>query len=219
VRVLLGVLAFGFAARWASLLFFRHDPVFMEMVEYATFTRLDSLATGCLLAFAVRTPAWRARLDAVVSRGWFVAACVVGVLFILVASDRVWWFLPAAGNTGLALLLPVIVWAAVRRADGPAGSVLNSRPFVALGLASYSVYLWQQLFLFQDRPEFVHHFPQNVVFTLIVAFISYRLVECPFLALKERFSVVPTDRLACWDTAEASAPSVPVAAPAVPPAA
>ena len=199
VGVLLGTLAFCFAARWLSLLFFRHDPVFMEMIEYMTFTRLDSLAAGCLLAYAVHDPARRRRVDAVLTRPAVVTACIIMVLAILAICTRVWWFLPAVGNTALALLLPVIVWAALRRPRAAAARFLNTRSFVALGLASYSVYIWQQLFLFQDRPGFVHNFPQNVLFTLLAAAVSYTLIERPFLNLKQRYAVVPLEALASWD--------------------
>jgi peptidoglycan/LPS O-acetylase OafA/YrhL len=215
VRVLLGTLVFCFAARWLSLLFFRHDPVFMEMIEYMTFTRLDSLATGCLLAYAVHDPGWLRRVDAVATRGAVVAVSVLAVVVILVVCARVWWFLPAAGNTALALLLPVIVWAAVRRPEAPAARFLNTRAFVALGLASYSVYIWQQLFLFQDRPGFVHNFPQNVFFTLIAAAVSYAVIERPFLKLKRRYSDVPTEALTTWDAASVT-PSAATSPPSTP---
>ena len=50
-------------------------------------------------------------------------------------------------NVAIALLIARYV----QCSDLPAGRVLNSKPFVAVGVASYSLYLWQQLFLIQSR--------------------------------------------------------------------
>lgn len=48
------------------------------------------------------------------------------------------------------------------------------------------------------RPGPIHGFPQNVLFTLIAAFLSYWLIERPFLALKQHYTAVPPAALATW---------------------
>lgn len=68
-------------------------------------------------------------------------------------------------------------------------SLLNSRVFVFLGLISYSWYLWQQLFLFTCNRYFTGYiftFPINIIMSLVVAIISYYLVEKNFERLKQR---------------------------------
>jgi peptidoglycan/LPS O-acetylase OafA/YrhL len=61
---------------------------------------------------------------------------------------------------------------------------LNVRPVVGLGKISYSLYLWQQLFLYGDhaRPWY------SVFFALALASASYYLVEQPMLRMRERKS-------------------------------
>ncbi len=65
-----------------------------------------------------------------------------------------------------------------------AGRVLNSGLFVAVGVLSYSLYLWQEPFVnihdiaFRDEPLLA------VVATCFAALISYSLIERPFLALR-----------------------------------
>lgn len=68
------------------------------------------------------------------------------------------------------------------------GRILNARPLVALGALSYSLYLWQELFLVQWRPpvSVLQTFPASVVMALACAAASYRFVEQPFLRLKAR---------------------------------
>ncbi len=49
-----------FAARWVILIKF---PAHTSMAEVWTFTRLDTIAAGCLLALLAWEPGWRRRLD------------------------------------------------------------------------------------------------------------------------------------------------------------
>jgi peptidoglycan/LPS O-acetylase OafA/YrhL len=73
---------------------------------------------------------------------------------------------------------------------GPTFRWLNSPPAVALGQLSYSLYVWQQLFLFDagwTMPwgAFVPGFPGNVLLALGAAGASYVLIEAPVLALRD----------------------------------
>jgi len=67
---------------------------------------------------------------------------------------------------------------------GIAGAVLRSRPFVSLGLISYSLYLWHWPLLALDRATRIGPSPILVRILLVVlacllAFVTYRLVERP----------------------------------------
>ena len=64
---------------------------------------------------------------------------------------------------------------------------LNNKPIMWIGALSYSLYLWQEPFIF------LHHihawwtrFPISLVCTLACACGSYYLVEQPFLRLRDR---------------------------------
>lgn len=61
-----------------------------------------------------------------------------------------------------------------------------------IGLISYSLYVWQQLFLgsaeYWLNFKFVTIFPNNLILTFLCAVLSYWLIEKPFLRLKHRFS-------------------------------
>src|SRR5262249_26208429 len=64
----------------------------------------------------------------------------------------------------------------------------------AIGVASYSIYLWQQLFLDPGKAGFMNVFPQNVILALSTGFASYRLIEAPFLSLKTLLARPPASR-------------------------
>ncbi len=56
--------------------------------------------------------------------------------------------------------------------------ILESWPVVQLGLLSYSLYIWQQLFILGPGIKWLG-FPLNLIFSLAAAIISYRFVEVP----------------------------------------
>jgi peptidoglycan/LPS O-acetylase OafA/YrhL len=56
---------------------------------------------------------------------------------------------------------------------------------VPLGVLSYSAYLWH-VPLCELAPAWMGNFPQNLVFIFAAAWCSYRLIENPFLSLKDR---------------------------------
>jgi peptidoglycan/LPS O-acetylase OafA/YrhL len=57
---------------------------------------------------------------------------------------------------------------------------------IAIGVLSYSLYLWQNPFLLGDMSNVWTTFPQNLIFGIAAALGSYYLVEKPFLRLKDK---------------------------------
>lgn len=74
--------------------------------------------------------------------------------------------------------------------------VLNHKILVQIGVLSYSLYVWQQLFLTNHYTSWVNRFPQNLFIVFAVGFISYFLIEKPILQLKSRFKTVPLQDIA-----------------------
>ncbi len=71
------------------------------------------------------------------------------------------------------------------------GRVLNTRPLVWVGTLSYSLYLWQQLFLNRKSDALLNSFPLNIILAFAAATASYYLVERTFLQLRERRAARP----------------------------
>jgi peptidoglycan/LPS O-acetylase OafA/YrhL len=58
-----------------------------------------------------------------------------------------------------------------------------------LGKISYSLYLWQQLFLVAKEPSWgaLRQFPLNLAIPLALSVVSFHFIETPALRLKDRF--------------------------------
>jgi peptidoglycan/LPS O-acetylase OafA/YrhL len=71
---------------------------------------------------------------------------------------------------------------------------LNHTIMVKIGVLSYSLYVWQQLFTHQQPWAQLHPLFSTVLFNLpvliIVAYLSYEFFEKKFLILKQRFNVI-----------------------------
>jgi peptidoglycan/LPS O-acetylase OafA/YrhL len=112
-----------------------------------------------------------------------LAAVLVGSAVGLTAAG---FFEVAIRATIKAGVIAGLVHYVVSRPASPPGRLLNSRPMTALGVLSYSLYLWQQPFLDAGGPLPMSRWPANIPLAFACAVASYFLVERPFLRLKDR---------------------------------
>ena len=70
---------------------------------------------------------------------------------------------------------------------GWAGRALNSAPLVVIGKLSYSLYLWQQLFLYKLSGKGVFVLALAYVLIFAAAAVSYWGLESRFLGLRMKF--------------------------------
>lgn len=96
---------------------------------------------------------------------------------------------PALQSFAIAYLIASLV----SRHRGPSYWLLNTRPMVAFGVLSYSIYVWQQIFFSKpevlglEHGERVLSFPVNVFLAVAAGVASYYFLEKPFVALRRRF--------------------------------
>ncbi|MBJ6978219.1 MULTISPECIES: acyltransferase [unclassified Luteimonas] len=150
----------------------------------------DSIATGCLGAIFFnamstrRAFAWLTGWPAIPIAG----ACIaIGYGSALFSRPIAYVAGQSLANLGILLLLLHVI----TRPRDLAGRILNTGPMVAIGVLSYSLYLWQEPFLYFRGTGWATAFPQNIVLTFIAAYACHRLVEKPFLAIKQRLGTKP----------------------------
>lgn len=169
----------------ASEFLSRADATYVtSMAESWTFTRLDSIAIGCLLALASRDDHCRLWLDRL-AHPMLMLAYVAAIVGSLELTRRSTMYNLCIAYDVNAVCVALLMWGLIR-SKGVIRNLFNSRIASTIGMASYSIYLWQQLFINPHSTGWVHAFPQSTGFVFVAAFLSYYLIEQPFNRLKDR---------------------------------
>ena len=164
--------------------------------SYATFEartdlQADALLWGCAVAFAYVNPGARDRLARLLRpAGWTLALAMLVATAVWTPAD---WKLRQATLVGFRVLAPLVIVGTVLRPNGPVGRLLEWRPLRVMGWLSYSIYLWQQLFMVLDGARvpglrLLQAMPWNLLATAGCATASYWVVEQPFIRLGHRLT-------------------------------
>jgi glycosyltransferase involved in cell wall biosynthesis len=150
---------------------------------------LDPLMAGSLAALCSGERWFESMVDRYL-KGWLVIASIIFLTILSPVLDSKFHgtFSLVAGLTMASLgILAILLWL-LRHAGSRFGAFLEWKPVVMMGRLSYSLYLWQQLFLVQWHSGLwiVQRFPLNYVCCFGAALLSYHLIEKPFLRLKDR---------------------------------
>lgn len=156
---------------------------YSPLAENCTFTRLDTISMGCLLALASRSDFWRGWLDRLTRPammfGYFATICAALELGAISKFHHcVYYSLSAA-------CIALLMWGLIR-SEGLARRIMSNRVLMTMGIGSYSIYLWQQLFIHPKQVGWIHAFPQNIALSLVAACLSFWIIERPCNRLKDR---------------------------------
>ena len=146
-------------------------------------TIADCIATGCLLA-GLRQWLWnqeRYRTFLSSWQFWFAPMLVILASRISVHPQVKWLIAIPLFNLSMALCIDR--WTRFPKLD-PVALFLNWKPIAFVGTLSYSLYLWQQLFLDPQGSHFWTYFPLNILCVFLLALSSYYFIEKPFLAMR-----------------------------------
>lgn len=163
-------------------------PEYRINIGHTFETVADALAMGCLLA-GFRDELWqRGWYRRLLTSRWFALMpfFAAGMYMLYVRPRFSVLIAEPLGNLAVALCID---WA-VRFPERAVGRFLNWRPLIAVGVLSYSLYVWQQLFLQQYRQpgQWWATFPVSLLLALITAVASYFLIEQPALRLRHLLS-------------------------------
>ncbi|WP_041598000.1 acyltransferase family protein [Granulicella tundricola] len=176
-------------------------PVFMKRIYYPTYTRLDGLLSGVALAtLRLFRPQWWSRLE---SRG--TATFLTGTLLVLAAMATLGFDYPSPDRTlGVLLAFPLLslgftLWVASALAtNGPLK--LRIPATEQLATLAFSLYLTHKAVAHvarQSIPWLTNNrtWPAaalTAILCLIAATLLYRMVEVPFLHLRDRNQALTT---------------------------
>ena len=153
------------------------------MAEVWTFTRLDTITMGSLLALLCRSDKGRAWLDRWTTPNRM--SLFLGIFCLSLVLCRSGKYTLCAFYTVNGFCIAMLIWGMIR-SEGVMRTILNNRWLKIIGLGSYSLYLWQQLFIHPHHAGWIHEFPQNVLFAMGAACLSFWLIERPMNHFKDR---------------------------------
>ena len=141
----------------------------------------DAIAIGCLFA-ALRARMWNWEAYRWVCKPLGTLLAVAGIGFL--ATSHKWpWFWNALGISLMDLCIVIVLDGCMRAQGCWHFRLLNCVPVVWLGVLSYSLYLWQQLFL---TGLWRIPFPLNLALTFVAAWLSFQFIESPVARWRQR---------------------------------
>lgn len=143
----------------------------------------DSLGTGCLLALTHKELAANPRYQRLLSSTWMTVMPFITLAANHIPSTKLTWLF---GETIQNVTIAILIHWSIRNSKSAVGRFLNLPIMASLGVLSYSLYLWQQLFSVFGVRSVLSSFPVNVLMMLATALASYVLIEKPFLRLREK---------------------------------
>jgi len=161
--------------------------------EYMFHVRMDGLMLGCLLALYEGAPL----LDKIIAKSGFLA--ITGVAFLALGAPYLtahfggWYTFPFGYSIEYGVIAVVLLYV-VRKPYTAIAAVLNNRLVVHIGVISYSLYLWQELFLTRLNQTWTGWVPLSFLCCAGAAELSWRLVEKPALRIRTHFERHPQTR-------------------------
>jgi peptidoglycan/LPS O-acetylase OafA/YrhL len=175
--------------RWFE---FAHESLLPgTLLQFRTENRFDALLWGAILALLLNRLAIRkwmaARLNGLVT-------ALIGITAVVLLSV---FSAQGVRRTVVAVVMPLLIVYTVLHAESLFGKFLELGFLRWIGRLSYSLYIWQMLFLPEGpRPlGIVQSFPLALVLPLICAASSYYLVEKPMIRIGHRLTASPEERL------------------------
>jgi peptidoglycan/LPS O-acetylase OafA/YrhL len=153
-------------------------------IHFRTESRLDALMYGAALAILLQRKEIRAWISRALSPISMLAVAGATSLALSTLAS------PAARRSVIALVLPLFVISTVLRPDSVAGRLLELNWVRWLGRLSYSLYIWQELFLVHDGEPlgFMQRYPGCLMMSLMSAVVSYYLIEKPAIRMGHRIA-------------------------------
>jgi peptidoglycan/LPS O-acetylase OafA/YrhL len=145
----------------------------------------DYFLVGCFIALASGSPLYVKAVRAVSKPAVVVSAAACLFLAAPYLNSRSPIYRPVVGYTAEALCIGIVLMFVVGRPQTWVGRFLNAGAVRHIGVISYSLYLWQQMFS-GPYTAAVGSFPASVLAIAICAEASYWFIERPSFALRTR---------------------------------
>ena len=207
-RIIAGVAALAAAGiAWTALLWSQSQSI--DRVYYPLDTRASELLIGALGALWMMHSANVAKI----AKPWLACVAFGGIALLMPIVSTGDGILYPFGLTLISVAAVVGVLALVVSRPSRVHQVFALPPLRHLGKISYGLYLWHfpVYELLQTRANHLpvrYLVPMQLLGAYVLALISYRLVEAPFLRRKARFAVEELPRAERPEVTSAERPEV-----------
>lgn len=165
-----------------------------ELRLHSFFTNMDCLMIGSLTgmyysekkSFVIRLLSFKPHI------GRILAFTFIYTIWLLEVKLFLGWVTLPFGKTLQSIGISYLICSYVSLPVGIGYKLLNFKPLTFIGILSYSLYIWQQLFLtspsaYSDIDISFLHLPYSIFIIFIVATASYFLFEKPLMKLRHKF--------------------------------
>lgn len=192
-RIAIAIFVALLIATWRALDFkFRLTGSSPEVFWGRTDIQADGILWGVVVALLYGDQVWKARLHRFYST-WLTWPMLIVALLAIETIPSLNWKLDFLLISLKATLIPLILLGTVLQPTAVPGHILETAAFRWLGRLSYSLYLWQQLFLVWDEHRtpalaWLQVFPYNLLAVFTCATLSMLLIENPLIAAGHRIA-------------------------------
>lgn len=187
-RVLIAVIVLMPVLRVASYFLM---PENRGQIAWMLHTGGDSILIGCLGALIEKTERFKSVFIDYLNNKWLI---VFTLLFLFILSPSLSlayggaYQLPFGISLDNIFILILLFW--IMYIPTIFTKFLNHKVMVNIGTLSYSLYVWQQIFLTNIYKYWFNLFPQNLIIVFLIGYFSYYVIEKPILRLKRKLKPV-----------------------------
>jgi peptidoglycan/LPS O-acetylase OafA/YrhL len=181
IAALIGVASVFF---WRIWVFTQQFDLVNTNAMARTDLRLDVFLVPCTMAILLRDPAWQRRAERIRPIHCVALVALLGLMKTYRGTSATFVSFELLFQS---CVFPILIIYTVFHSTTLAGRFLEFRPLRWIGRVSYSLYLWQQIFV---QPSWISSHlsfvPLRICGLLVMASLSYYLVELPMVRLGRR---------------------------------
>ncbi|HEY9126009.1 MAG TPA: acyltransferase [Acidobacteriaceae bacterium] len=184
VRLAAILIALCIAVRWWE---YAQGWSAKSLIQFHTENRIDGLLWGALLAIAFQSAKAREWFSRHINAPILFGILIAGLVILLRFNSQ------PAHRTTVAVALPFFIGYTVLRPKSLLGRFLESAPLKWIGRLSYSLYIWQMMFLVEGaRPlGLIQSFPLALILPFVCASLSFYFVEKPMIRIGYKLAAAP----------------------------
>jgi peptidoglycan/LPS O-acetylase OafA/YrhL len=153
----------------------------------------DNILWGVVVALLYADSVWKARLNKFLKLPTILPSFIIFTISVA-ALPSPGWKLAFILLTIKAIVIPLMILATLINNSSILSYMLETPIFRLIGRLSYSIYLWQQLFLVWNKSSIqsfgiLQSLPFNIIAVFACAILSFLFIEKPLIAIGHRIAI------------------------------